>query len=62
MRYKEVKGLKPEASKQLTGVKPQVFKEMLAILQVAEREKKKAGRRSKLTTADKLLLALSYWR
>lgn len=62
MRYEKVKGLAPEAFKRLTGVKPQVFDEMPAVLREAEGQKKKAGRRSKLSLADKLLLALSYWR
>ena len=62
MRYEEVKGLAPEAFKRLTGVKPQVFSDMLGVLQKAEEQKKKAGRSSKLSLADKLLLALSYWR
>ena len=60
MRYEEVKELKPEAFKRLTGVKPEVFNEMLAVLCKAETAKKKAGRSSKLTPADKLLLVMSY--
>ena len=35
---------------------------MLDVLGEAERQKKKAGRTSKLSLEDKLLLALSYWR
>lgn len=62
MRYDEVRGLKPAAFKRLTGVKPLVFSEMLAVLREAEGRKKKAGRSSKLSLEDKLLLALSYWR
>ncbi len=62
MRYEEVKGLKPEAFKRLTGVKPPVFADMVAVLRAAERRKKKAGRRGKLSLEDQLLLALSYWR
>ena len=62
MRYEEVKGLTPEAFKRLTGVKPQVFSDMLRVLREAEKRKKKAGRSSKLSLEDKLLLALSYWR
>ena len=62
MRYEEVKGLAPEAFKRLTGVKPEVFDQMLEVLRKAERQKKKAGRSSKLSLEDKLLLALSYWR
>ncbi len=62
MRYEEVKGLAPEGFKRLTGVKPQVFGDMLTVLREAEQRKKKAGRSSKLSLEDKLLLALSYWR
>lgn len=62
MRYDEVQELKPAAFKRLTGVKPRVFSEMLAVLREAEGRKKKAGRSSKLSLEDKLLLALSYWR
>ena len=61
MGYEEVKELKPEAFKRLTGVKPEVFNEMLAVLCKAETAKK-AGRSSKLTPADKLLMVMSYWR
>lgn len=62
MRYEEVQGLKPAAFKRLTGVKRQVFGQMLIVLREAEGRKKKAGRSSKLSLEDKLLLALSYWR
>ena len=62
MRYEEVKRLKPDAFKRLTGVRPQVFSDMLEVLREAERKKKKAGRTSKLCSEDKLLLAMSYWR
>ena len=62
MRYEEVRGLASERFRRLTGVKPGVFKEMLIVLREAEKRKKKAGRTSKLSLEDKLLLALSYWR
>ena len=61
MRYEEVSGLAPERFRRLTGVKPEVF-QMLGVLREAEKRKKKAGRTSKLSMEDKLLLALSYWR
>ncbi len=61
MRYEEVKGLKPEAFKRLTGVRPQVFAEIVAVLREAERNKK-AGRTSKPCPDDKLWLAMSYRR
>jgi hypothetical protein len=62
MRYEEVKTLAREAFKRLTGVKPAVFEQMLSVLAEAEGRKKKAGRSSKLSLEDKLLLTLSYWR
>ena len=62
MRYREVRDLVPERFKRLTGVKPEVFSDMLSVLREAEERKKKAGRTSKLSMEDKLLLALSYWR
>ena len=62
MRYEEVRELAPERFRRLTGVKPQVFSDMLIVLRDAEKRKKKAGRTSKLSLEDKLLLALSYWR
>jgi len=62
MKYETVKDLNPDAFKRLTGVKPAVFAEMLDVLCEAELKKKKAGRGSKLSLEDKLLLTLSYWR
>ena len=62
MRYEAVKDLNPKAFKRLTGVKPAVFAQMLGVLRVAEVSKKKAGRSSKLSLEDKLLLSLCYWR
>lgn len=54
--------MKPEEFKRLTGVKPEVFAQMVGVLRGAEEQKKKAGRSSKLSLEDRLLLALSYWR
>lgn len=62
MRYETVKDLTPAEFKRLTGVKPSVFSEMLEVMQEAEAQKIKAGRGSKLSLEDQLLLALSYWR
>lgn len=61
MRYERVKELKPAVFKRLTGMKPELFIEVAEVLQEAELEKK-AGRSSKLSLEDQLLLALSYWR
>ena len=54
--------MKPEEFKRLTGVKPEVFAQMIRVLRGAEEQKKRAGRSSKLSLEDRLLLALSYWR
>ncbi len=62
MHYESIKGLKEEAFKRLTGVKPKLFSEMTDVLKESESNKKKAGRSSKLSLADQLLLTLSYWR
>ena len=62
MRYEAVKDLSPSAFKRLTGVKPEVFGDMLEVLQEAEAKKVEAGRSSKLSLEDKLMLAMSYWR
>lgn len=62
MRYEAVKDLNPEGFKRLTGVPPEVFGQMVGVLREAETRKKKAGRPSKLSVEDKLLLTLSYWR
>ena len=52
--------LAPERFRRLTGVKPQVSSDMLIVLRDAEKRKKRAGRASKLSLEDELLLALSY--
>lgn len=62
MRYEAVKDLSATAFKRLTGVKPEVFSQMLEVLREAETAKKKAGRNSKLSLEDKLMLTMSYWR
>ena len=62
MRHEEVKALPPGEFKRLTGVKRETFEQMLAVLRQSERQKKRAGRPSKLSLADQLLLTLMYWR
>lgn len=62
MRYEAVKGLDAERFKRLSGVEPEVFDKLVEVLRVAETQKKKSGRLSKLGVEDKLLLTLSYWR
>ncbi len=62
MRYSEVEGLPPGQFKRLTGVKLETFERMLVVLRQREQQKKRAGRPSKLSLADPLLLTLMYWR
>ena len=62
MRYDEVEGLPAGQFKRLTGVKRETFQLMLSMLKQSEQDKKRAGRPSKLSPADQLLLTLMYWR
>ncbi len=62
MRHSEVEGLPPGEFKRLTGVKRETFEQMLEVLRQRERQKKRSGRPSKLSSADQLLLTLMYWR
>jgi hypothetical protein len=62
-KYEEIKGMKEEGFRRLTGVKPQTFERMVEILRVAQEEKKaKGGRPNKLSVEDILLMALEYLR
>ena len=62
MSYDEVEQLPPGELKRLTGVKRRTFEQVLAVLEEGERQKKRSGRPSKLSLADRLLLTLMYWR
>ncbi|QLQ32182.1 MAG: transposase family protein [Candidatus Thiothrix singaporensis] len=62
MRYISLQSLPPEAFKRLVGIPPDLFREQLAVLEQAERAKRKSGRPSPLSLADQLLLTLGYWR
>lgn len=62
MTYENLKELSAEGFKRYSGVKPATFKAMLKALREAEQSKKKAGRSSKLSLEDQLLLTLCYWR
>lgn len=67
MKYEDVKDLKPEEFRRLTGVKPDTFKKMLCVLEAAEVKRKAAqtyrgGKKPKLTLADQLMMTLSYLR
>ena len=67
MRYENVKDLKPEQFRRLTGVKHETFKMMVGVLEEAEAKRKAAqryrgGKKPKLTLADQLLMTLEYLR
>jgi hypothetical protein len=59
MRYENVKGLKDEDFKRLTGVTRNTFEKML---EVVEKGRRDFGRPPKLKPADQLLMTLMYWR
>jgi len=59
MRYDQIKALRPEQFRRLTGVKPATFEAMFAALKASWRE---FGRPPKLAWEDQLLLTLGYWR
>ena len=62
-RYENLKALKDEQFRRLTGVKRPTFNRMLEILQEAfQRKMAQGGRRPNLSLADMLLLALEYIR
>lgn len=58
MIYEQVQHLKPEAFKRLCGVRPETFAEMVVVLEEKVRDKRKAGRPSKLSLPDQLLMTL----
>lgn len=67
MKYEEVKDMKPEEFRRLTGVKPDTFKKMLGVLEEAAAKRKagqryRGGKKPKLTLADQLMLTLCYLR
>jgi hypothetical protein len=62
MTYEQVKHLKPGEFKRLCGVRPETFAKMLEIMRLHTKPKKKAGRPTKLSLEDELLLSLEYWR
>ena len=62
-KYDEIKDLKPDKFRRLTGVKPTVFALMIEVLKRAEKRKRKlGGKTSKLCLEDRLLLCLEYLR
>jgi hypothetical protein len=59
MTYEDVKELKPEEFKRLTGVRPETFEAMQEVLNETFRV---FGRTRKLSVADHLMVTLLYWR
>jgi hypothetical protein len=62
MSYQQVKNLKPEDFKRLSGVRPETFTQMLEVVRSHTHPKKKTGRPRKLSWEDQLLMTLEYWR
>jgi len=59
MRYENIKNLKDEDFKRLTGVTRRTFETMLEVVKNGWRD---FGRPATLTRADQLLMTLMYWR
>ena len=62
MRYEAIKEKRDGDFKRLVGVKKKTFELMIQCLNEAEAQKKKKGRKPKLTLENQLLLTLNYWR
>ena len=63
IKYTQIKDLKEEQFRRLTGVKRSTFEKMVDILKEAHKKKKaKGGRSNKLCLEDQLLVALEYNR
>ena len=62
MTYEQIKHLKEREFKRLCGVKPQVFEEMVKSLKQDLPTSRNRGGQPKLSTEDRLLIALEYWR
>lgn len=62
-KYDQVKDLRPDLFRRLTGVKPTIFARMMVILRRTEKQiRKHGGTEPKLILEDRLLLALEYMR
>jgi hypothetical protein len=63
MKYEQIKDLKAEQFRRLTGVKRSTFDRMVKILRESDKKTKaKGGRNNKLCLEDRLLIALEYNR
>ena len=62
-KYNTISTLKDEDFRRLTGVRRDTFEEMMKVLRLAEREKKrKGGKPNKISLEDRLLMSLEYLR
>ncbi len=62
MKYWQAIKLSSREFKRLTGVKRQTFRSFVRLVKAQEKQKKKSGRRAKLSIEDQLLVTLQYWR
>jgi Helix-turn-helix of DDE superfamily endonuclease len=63
MRYKDVGKLSEGDFQRLTGINHSIFKTMMVVLRRAEKARRtRGGPRNQLPLADRLLMALMYWR
>lgn len=62
MQYDEAKELHDLDFKRLFGVHLSTFEAMVQVMQAREQSKQKAGRTSKLSVPDQVLVTLQYWR
>ncbi|SPR09814.1 IS5 family transposase ISOt6 [Orientia tsutsugamushi str. Gilliam] len=61
MKFDQIKELKDEKFRRLTGVRERTFSKMVDILRKADSLKKsKGGRKNKLNLEEQLLMALEY--
>jgi hypothetical protein len=62
MTYERVKHLQPAEFKRFCGVQLQTFEQMVEIVRLHSRQKKKTGRPGKISLEDQVLMTLEYWR
>ena len=60
MKYWQAIKLSSREFKRLTGIKRQTFRLMVRLVKAQEKQKKKLGRRAKLTIEDQILVTLQY--
>lgn len=62
MLYQQLQTLNPVAFKRACGVKRETFKVMVEVLSSTLNRQGKRGGQNRLSVADQLLMALTYWR